>query len=371
MKPLPLFLTMTTIGVAIGAGVWVYFHPIDQQEVIPGQAPGSTLDNVTLTEFDAQGNLIWEINASKADYSEDNFTAQIVTVSGKFYRQGKVLIEAQGRAGTVNQRERKITIDGDIKAKLLNENIQITADRMVWQADDDLLTATGNIKISQPDRQISLVGKSLRAVPSLSRFTLEQSVQVTSAQPPIVVETPALTWEAPQGIVRIDVPFRAIHQTEDLALNAAKGVWQIREQVLQLPQSVLLKAPKRDWQVTSRNLEWRIGENLVKFPQPLEITSPSRGFTLTSQGGAVNLAGQLIELQGKVKGTSTSNRSVITADRATWNIPQQLVTAQGNVFYRQAPSQLDVRGDRAVANLATQTIQVFSTAGVESQIILE
>ncbi len=371
MKPLPLILTMTTVGIAIGAGLWVYFNPIKQSADAPVQNPGSSLDNVTLTEFDSQGNLIWEIKATKANYSQDNLTAEIVTVSGKFYRAGKVLIEAKGKAGTVNQKERKITIDGDIKAKLLNENIQITADRMVWQADDDLLTATGNIQINQPDRQIALVGKSLKAVPSASRFTLEQSVKVTSAQPPIVVETPSLTWEAPKGIVRIDVPFKATHKTEDLTLNAAKGVWQIPEQVLKLPQSVLIKAPKRDWQVTSRNLEWRIGQNLVNLTEPLEITSPSRGYTLTSQRGKVDFSSQLIQLQGDVKGASTNNQSMITADRATWNIPQQIVTAQGNVFYRQAQSQLDVRGDRAVADLATQKVEVFSQSGVESQLVLD
>lgn len=371
MKPLPLFLTMTTLGIAIGAGLWVYFNPIKQTTDVPTQTPGSTLDNVTLTEFNRQGNLIWEIKASKANYSQDNLSAEIVTVSGKFYRGGKVLIEARGKAGTVNQKERKITIDGDIKAKLLNENIQINADRMVWQADDDLLTATGNIKINQPDRKIALVGKSLKAVPSNGRFTLEQSVKVTSALPPILVETPALTWEAPKGIVRIDVPFKAIHQTEDLTLNATKGVWQIPEQILQLPQSVLIKAPKRDWQVTSRNLEWRINQNLVNFTEPLEVTSPSRGYILTSQQGKVDFVRQVIQLQGNVKATASNNQSVITADRATWNIPRQLVTAQGNVFYRQAQSQLDVRGDRAVADLATQGVEVFSQSGVESQVLLE
>ncbi|MCA1903587.1 MAG: LPS export ABC transporter periplasmic protein LptC [Cyanobacteria bacterium KgW148] len=371
MKPFPLFLTMTTIGVAVGAGVWVYFNPINQQAETPSQVPGSTLDNVTLTEFDSQGNLIWEIKASKADYSQDNLTAQIVTVSGKFYRGGKVLIEAQGKAGSVNQKERKITIDGDIKAKLLNENIQVNADRMVWQADDDLLTATGNIKINQPDRQISLVGKSLKAIPSISRFTLEQAVKITSAQPPIVVETPALTWEAPKGIVRIDVPFKATHQTEDLTLNAQKGVWQIPEQVIKLPQSAVIKAPQRDWQVGSRNLEWRIAENLLNLPQAVEVASKSRGYVLTSQSAKINLTNQIVQLLGNVRGTSSKDQSQITADRAEWNIPQQLVTAQGNVFYRQAEGNLDVKGDRAIANLADQTVAVSSPNSVETLVIPE
>ncbi|MFN3361798.1 MAG: LPS export ABC transporter periplasmic protein LptC [Pseudanabaenaceae cyanobacterium] len=369
MRPLPFALTLTTVGIALGVGIWVYFHPLTEQKGASPAPPGSTLGNVTLTEFDSQGNLIWEIKATKADYNEENFTATIVTVSGKFYRQGKVLIEATGKAGSVNQRERKITVDGDIKAKLLEENIELKADRLVWQADDDLLTATGNIQIQQPDRRITLVGKSLRATPSKSHFTLSQAVQVKSEQPPLLISTPALTWEAPQQIVRIDVPFQAKHQKEDLNLSAQKGVWQIQKQVLQLPQSAKLTAPQRGWELNSRNLEWRIQDNLVKLPQPLEIKSTARGYVVSSQQGMVNLAQQVIQLRGNVKAVSTFDQSQVTADRATWNIPQQLVTAEGNVFYQQAQSDLKVKGDRAVANLAQQTIEVSSTNAVETLVI--
>jgi LPS export ABC transporter protein LptC len=127
---------------------------------------GSSLSNVTLTDVDENGKPLYEITARRADYSSETRAADVFIVTGKFYRDGKPIIEISGEGGAVDQDNKEIAIEGNVKAVAVEENIVLTADRMVWLADQDLLTGKGNIKLEKTDEKITLTGKNLIANPN-------------------------------------------------------------------------------------------------------------------------------------------------------------------------------------------------------------
>ncbi|MFN5470419.1 MAG: LPS export ABC transporter periplasmic protein LptC, partial [Pseudanabaena sp.] len=154
-----LFAIIFSITALIsGLGWFVFLRPEVTSLNKPAQVAGSSLQNITLTEFDADGKLIWEITSKQADYRQDRKIADVQEVKGKFYRNGEPLMEVTGDKGTIDQASKEISLEGNIKAIAVQEKIDMVADQMTWKSEQDLLKATGNIQINKPEDQIKMTG---------------------------------------------------------------------------------------------------------------------------------------------------------------------------------------------------------------------
>ncbi len=325
---------------------------------IPSTTAGSSLSNITLSEVDKDGKPLWEIQAGRAEYNQDRHMATVYKVKGKFFRNGKPTIEAVGERGTVDQAKREITIEGKVKAIALKDKITLTVDRLVWLADGDLLTATGNVKAEKPADKIAIVGKKLTAYPSTNRFKIEKEVVATVAKPPLRLESALMIWDANLNKVISDVPFRVVHLKEKVRIRADKGEWSIKENLVTLAGNVKGRAFDRDLDIIAPALVWDISKQIVNLPTTLRVVSITRGVELNANQGKVDLGKQQINLDGKIEASSKENQAILTADSVEWKIPAQTITVQGNVNYRQTQKNVNVTGDRAVANIAEQTVQI-------------
>ncbi len=343
---------------AAGAGYWLVWQTRSPRPTVAEKPAGSSLSAVTLTEFDDRGKLLWRVKARQAEYDQQKRKAQIVEVSGTFYRDGKPIVEATGRAGWVDQARQEIAIEGDVRAIALEDKVTLAADRMVWQPETDLLAATGSIKIQQPEEKITITGKTVRANPAARRYSIQTDVVVTTADPPLKLEGPILTWDVARDRAIGEAPFRIVHLKQDYRLRADRGEWMVKKQQVLLTGNVRARAPKQNLEATSAAMQWDIKTQFVRIPSPLRVTSDRRGITVEAGDGSIDLAKQVITLTGQVEATSRQDNARLTASRAEWQIPQQIVTARGNVRYKQAKQDLSVAGTEAIANLATQTVRV-------------
>ncbi|WP_019502420.1 LPS export ABC transporter periplasmic protein LptC [Pseudanabaena sp. PCC 6802] len=351
------------VGALLGVGAYtVWWFTIQRQTVpngsIPPVLPGSSLSNITFSEVDKNGKQLWEIQASNAEYNQNQRIASVKKVRGKFFRDGKPAIEAVGERGTIDQAKREITIEGKVSAIAIKDGINLKADRIVWEADRDLLTATGNIKAEKPADKLAIVGKKLTAYPSTNRFKLEKEVVATSVKPPLRLESALLVWDANLNKVIADVPFRVVHLKEKVRIRADKGEWSIKDSLVTLVGNVKGRSFDRDLDVISNSLVWDIQKQIVNLPVSLRVVSNSRGVELNANKGRIDLGKQQINLDGQIQASSKQNQAVLTADAVEWQIPAQTIVVQGNVNYRQTEKNVSVTGDRAVANIAEQTVQV-------------
>ncbi|MFY7834624.1 MAG: LPS export ABC transporter periplasmic protein LptC, partial [Pseudanabaena sp.] len=178
-RNLRLFITIFVATVLMFALGWfIFLRPSVTSLNKTAQTAGSNLQNITLTEFDSNGKLLWEIQAKRATYREDRKIADVEDVKGKFYRDGEPLMEATGNKGTIDQASKAISLEGNIKAIAVQEKINMKADRMVWQSEEDLLKATGNIQIDKPEDKLTMTGKELTAKPSVNVYSMEKQVVV-------------------------------------------------------------------------------------------------------------------------------------------------------------------------------------------------
>ncbi|CAN1211613.1 LPS export ABC transporter periplasmic protein LptC [Tumidithrix helvetica PCC 7403] len=355
-------LVLLLIAAAVGFGViWIGTQKPPAPVVETQKPPGSSLLNTTLKEFDDKGNLLWEVKSERADYRQDQKVADVVKVQGKFYKDGKPLIEATADGGVINQANREITLKSNVKAIALKDKITLVADNMVWNSDRDLLTATGHLKIDKFDQKISIVGKTLKANPSVNTFTIEKDVIVTSVKPPVEIKGEAITWNADTHKVFSKLPIDVLQVKDKLTLKAKKGEWDTKTQLVTLEDEIKGKDPKLDVEIETSKVLWNIEKQLVTLPVEFKAISTSRGLEVTAMKGEAQLDKEKINLVGRVQASFKSTQGVVNADKVEWLVPTQMVTGDGNVTYRQPDKNLNVAGDRAVANLEKQTVQVTGT----------
>jgi lipopolysaccharide export system protein LptC len=98
-RNLRLFITIFVLTVLMfGLGWFIFLRPEISSLNKTAQTAGSSLQNITLTEFDANGKLLWEIQAKRANYREDRKIADVEDVEGKFYRDGEKKICSKPQA---------------------------------------------------------------------------------------------------------------------------------------------------------------------------------------------------------------------------------------------------------------------------------
>jgi LPS export ABC transporter protein LptC len=358
-RNLRLFITIFVATVLMFALGWfIFLRPSVTSLNKTAQTAGSNLQNITLTEFDSNGKLLWEIQAKRATYREDRKIADVEDVKGKFYRDGEPLMEVTGNKGTIDQASKAISLEGNIKAIAVQEKINMKADRMVWQSEEDLLKATGNIQIDKPEDKLTMTGKELTAKPSVNVYSMEKQVVVIAVEPPLEMKSEKVTWDAKRDRVFTDVPISVIQVKDKLQLTAKKGNWDIQKKEVTFTGDIKAKDPKLDVDIEAAQAVWNLEKKLVTLPVPFTGTSKSRGIVVKAQKGEAQVEREQINLIGEVSASFSSTQGVVNADKVEWLIPTKMITANGNIVYQQPDKNLNVRGDRAVANLESQTVIV-------------
>ncbi len=324
--------------------------------------PGSSLADITLTEFDETGKLLWEVKAKRADYRQEKRIADVKGVSGKFYRDGKPIIEATGSTGTLDQVTQIVTLAGQVKALAVDENITMKAAQMTWESKKDLLTATGDLQIQNQDpktnRVITITGKSLQAKPGANTFTLEKDVLAIATKPALEIRTDRITWTAAKKRVFSDSPIKVLQTKDAMQLTAKTGEWQLEHNIVIAKGDVVAEDKKLDLQINGSQMQWDIEKEQVSLPEAFRAVSVSRGITVSAEKGAAQLKDQSIELTGNVNAGFSSTQGNVRCDQVAWTIPSQTIIAKGNLFYEQPQNNLRISGQEAIANLEMQTVAV-------------
>jgi LPS export ABC transporter protein LptC len=333
----------------------------------PPQEASSSLFDIRLTEFDRAGKLLWEVNAKRIDYRQDRRVADVQQVSGKFYRNGELLITATSDAGVLDQAQQQIAMKGNVRAIAVKDNLTLTAAEILWNSKDDRMSGTGTVTIRQPKERLTLTGQKLEARPSQNCFTLSDNVLGTAVEPPLEIRGQRITWDADRERVFTDEPLTVLQVKDRLTLSADRGQWEIAKQTLEVSGKVRAKDPTLELEIATTEAVWNLKRQVVTLPQAFTAISGARGIEVSAQTGSAALEQESIFLQGQVKSRFKSTQGTVTADTVEWRVPSQRIIAMGNIFYQQPERNMTVRGDRAVAQLDQQTIEV-SGGSTETQL---
>ena len=107
-----------------------------------------------------QGKKYFEIYGENGNYSNDHSVATLNNVIGNFYKEGKVSMSFQSSKGTYDENSGIITLYENTYI-VLDNNISLNADKLVWSGSDKETVASGNVKIKKNNEMISTAEKCI------------------------------------------------------------------------------------------------------------------------------------------------------------------------------------------------------------------
>ncbi|MGK7912856.1 MAG: LPS export ABC transporter periplasmic protein LptC [Synechococcus sp.] len=266
-------------------------------------ASGLVYEDLTLTETNEDGDLLWELNAATARYGDGGESAQLSDVSGVIYDEAGDTIFIAAKSGIVLPGEQRMELEEDVTADAPHLNLDLSSDRAAWLPEDNILTAVGNVIITEQENEIELTGDRLTADLSANTISLandddEEPLLAVSSEPPLELSMLEVEWDLAAEVVTARGNIDVFHQGESVRMQ---------------------------------------GETL-----------------------SLDIPTNLLTISGNVYALSETDGAQLWTDRAEWVIGSDITQAFGNVRYLQPDQDLNVVGSTGQANWATKT---FSVAG--------
>lgn len=130
-----------------------------------------------LTMTDAKGQTVALLDAKYTNFDplKAGGTVTVQGVDATLYDEGKAATRVRAENAVADQKSRIVTLTGNVRAVSLSrkDTPTVRAERMVWHADQKLLTGEGKVLMTlKPD--FELPGRSFRADTKLNRMTVKQ-----------------------------------------------------------------------------------------------------------------------------------------------------------------------------------------------------
>lgn len=361
---------------------WLGLGPWTPPPVVETPAPevetGLTLRNVTLTQPDENGVLLWQVRAEEATYSSDRSVAELIRPDGELFQDGEIVYNVTADTGEIRENGSVIFLRGNIVARGVNSGAILRGDEMEWRTQDDVLVVRQNVTASHP--QLRATADEFQVFNRENRMTLQGNVVANTVvedpdtEPWLKLQAQQLLWRWEQE--RIDSPdplrieqFQATTITEVVQGN--QGQVNLAESVATLQGDVTMEILTVPLSVRSDGLEWRVAEERMAINQPLTLVHPTENWVVTARQGSMDLANEVIVVRQEVVAVRQQPQSRLLTDRLTWTIPSQTLEAEGRVTYQQTDPALTLRGQRGVGRLQEGTFRVDGGQDNGNQVVTE
>jgi LPS export ABC transporter protein LptC len=344
---------------------------------VPG---GAALQALTLRRTDNQGRPLWQIEAKRAAYQ--NNQGQVQGLVGQLFEQGKPVFRVQSAKAQIRQQGDQLLIIGNTTVTDLRGKGVLTAQEFLWRPATATLVARQQPKLAYPLVQVS--AREMQADSRQQTVIALGNVQADSSLGYRLL-TEQLRWQIPQQQLLAGTrPSTTTTPTATSGVrlqqlkgagkgNSAQGetlTLDLKTQAVQLQSSqapVQIQLVQPQVTITGRAFTWRIAQQTLTTEQSLAIQSAKSAVNITASRGSMDIATEKVILNGNVRATGQKQQSVLLADQLTWLLPSQQVEAVGNVLYQQQQPRFTVRGGRAVGFINEQQVSV-SGGGVVTEI---
>lgn len=336
--------------------------PSDPQTLQEQIEEGLVLENATLEQSDEDGRVLWKINAEKAIYTRDKKLVKLENVKGDLYQDGNVVMQVTSKTGDIEEESQIIRLHQDIVAIDPRNQAIFKGQELEWRPQEDVAILSENV--SGTNDNLEVKAQQGRYFSRTQQMQLEGKVNGIAKEPPIQIQTEAVTWDIENKRVKSDVKL-AIDRYKDKTVTdrvvADKGEVNLATKIVILTNNVQLKANEPPVQVASNQAIWNVEARSVRSPQPIQVVHLAEKFTVTGNQGFIDLEDQVARFEGGIHGISTQQQANLYADSLVWEIPKQLLNAQGNVAYNQNDPPLELTGQQATAKLEAQSVKIASS----------
>lgn len=151
--------------------VWVFFTDSTGKIKLNTDTPSSSaskddkdnekvkVSDLIITETN-EGKKIWEVIAVSGNYEKSMEKIVLKNVKGNFYKDSTVVLSIEAPVAIYDSVNKEVILKNGARA-LNNKNVLITANEICWAGSKDIITATGNVKITQDNKLMTKSNKSV------------------------------------------------------------------------------------------------------------------------------------------------------------------------------------------------------------------
>lgn len=344
-----------------------------------------------LVRSDEQGDPIWQLVSPSTKYQLDQRRTYLTDPVATIFKEGKPAYLVSAPNGLVIDDGRQVEVYGGVKFVVLDDRgIVITADRVFWMPDSELITFEG--KPTLVDRKQRVRAGAANFHTGREQLNASQGIQLdqwktvrsSSEQPSLTINTNLLSWNTGTGVVQISQAIRGIQRpgpkrqrvfaspsmqgntkeewydfqapvtiseaAEELTIKAGLSRWWAGEG--RITSAAPAEGQLKQLNVKGSSLEILQNQSLLKIGSDCQLTQP--GDQLTAQrcswnwdSGAVLAEGDVVLKRDKLKQVTRARRlDGVTGDdgRISFSAPGQQVTTQlqlkdGTPSTGQGPTQ--------------------------------
>ena len=261
-------------------------------------------ENLTLTETNEAGELLWELNADSARYGDGGMSAQLSDVSGIIYDEAGDQIFIEAKSGIVLPGEQRMELEEDVTADAPHLNLDLSSDRAVWLPQDNTLTAVGNVVITERENEIQLTGDRLIAdlaanIISLANDDEAEPLLAVSSDPPLELSMLEVEWNLLDEVVTARGEIDVYHQGESVRLQGETLVLDIPTNLLTISGSVYALSETDGAQLWTDRAEWVIGSDITQAFGNVRYLQPDQDLNVVGTTGQANWATKTFSVTGR------------------------------------------------------------------------
>ncbi len=317
-----------------------------------------TFNDVTLEQADEQGRPVWKVQGRQASYSRKQKLAQVQKPFGELFIDGKVVYKISAQQAQIEQNGKQLFLTGKIVATDTVNGVVLRGNELEWRPKEDLLIVRKQVRgtyqqiqavaeearVNSRSARVDLQGKVVAQA-------TDPALQMRTTHLIWEVKKQTLIGDRPIEIDR----YKGKVISDRATANGANV--NLKTKVLTLGPKAEIVATEPPLQIDSNALTWDLNAQVVTSNQPVKVVHRQQQVTTTANQGRMNLGNEIVHLTGNVSAKGQRQQS-LNSQKLTWYLPTQLVEAEGSVVYRQVEPPVSFTGQKAVGKLQEQNITV-------------
>ena len=148
----PIMAVVAGVVVLVGVFAWLFWGSIvpdagGKKTVTPQISAKVTNTTMSRTE---NGKKIWEFTVGEAESPDGGNTINFKDIKGKVFLNNGDVMDVSAPQGSAQVKGNDFSLEGGVKAALAKGGT-LVAEKISWQQKEDVLTATGKVKIVHDD----------------------------------------------------------------------------------------------------------------------------------------------------------------------------------------------------------------------------
>jgi LPS export ABC transporter protein LptC len=338
-------------------------NPDNSQQEVANAESKLILNNATLEQSNAKGEMLWKIQVDEAAYSPDRKKAQLTAVKGNIFQDGKIVLRIKADQGEIARDGQEIYLKENIVAVDPRNNAVMQSDEVEWIPQESVLMIRKNLRGSHP--QLTASAKEGKYYATKQKLEFIGNIIAVSKKPRMQLKTEHLLWKIPEQKVIGDRLLNIVHFqdkiiTDKLVANYAEIHLNIKQVIVK--NNIEFKSIKPPIQVATNEFIWKYEARQLTSSKPVKLIHYQQGVIITGNQAEVDLTNSIAYLRGGVKGNSTANAAKLYSNNLTWNVNTQIIEALGNVIYQQTDPDFNLTGEKAVGTIHDNKIVVSGNA---------